>query len=362
MTEDELIARIRERLRDVEARRLLVGIGDDAAAWQPSRNNRSVITTDALVEHVHFTRDAMSAEDAGWRALASNLSDVAAMGARPVLATIALGFPRELDPQWILACYDGIAALAKRARCAIAGGDLTSAPAITFAITVVGEVRATNLKTRSGARPGDVVAVTGPLGASAAGLRIAHGAPASENGATRPDELSTGPGELATGSGELATAPGDLASAPGAPATDPNLAAALAAFRRPEPRLREGRWLGASRHVRAMMDLSDGLSTDLGRLAAASGAGAVIESVPVHPAAQHVAGLTGDDAETWALGGGEDFELLASIDKRAFTHLAGRFRAHFGRELIPVGRITEGSGVRLADGTPVAPTGWDHLR
>jgi thiamine-monophosphate kinase len=348
MTEDELIARIRERLRGVEARRLLVGIGDDAAAWQPSRNNRSVITTDALVEHVHFTRDAMSAEDAGWRALASNLSDVAAMGARPVLATIALGFPRELDPEWILACYDGIAALAKRARCAIAGGDLTSAPAITFAITVVGEVRATNLKTRSGAHPGDVVAVTGPLGASAAGLRIAHGAPARANEATGP--------------GGLAPAPGDLATAPGVLATDPDLAAAVAAFRRPEPRLREGRWLGASRHVRAMMDLSDGLSTDLGRLAAASGAGAVIESIPVHPAARHVAGLTGDDAETWALGGGEDFELLASIDKRAFAHLAGRFRAHFGRELIPVGRITEGGGVRLADGTPVAATGWDHLR
>jgi thiamine-monophosphate kinase len=354
MTEDELIARIRERLHDVEARRLLVGIGDDAAAWQPSRNNRSVITTDALVEHVHFTRDAMSAEDAGWRALASNLSDVAAMGARPVLATIALGFPRELDPAWILACYDGIAALAKRARCAIAGGDLTSAPAITFAITVVGEVRATNLKTRSGARPGDVVAVTGPLGASAAGLRIAHGMPAA-NGAIAP-------GDLAADLGDLATRLDDLAAHPGGLATDPDLSAALSAFRRPEPRLREGRWLGASRHVRSMMDLSDGLSTDLGRLAAASGAGAVIESVPVHPAARHVAKHTGDDAETWALGGGEDFELLASIDKRAFAHLAGRFRTHFGRELIPVGRITEGGGVRLADGTPVAPTGWDHLR
>jgi thiamine-monophosphate kinase len=355
MTEDELIARIGERLRDVEARRLLVGIGDDAAAWQPSRNNRSVITTDALVEHVHFTRDAMSAEDAGWRALASNLSDVAAMGARPVLATIALGFPRELDPEWILACYDGIASLAKRARCAIAGGDLTSAPAITFAITVVGEVRATNLKTRSGARPGDVVAVTGPLGASAAGLRIAHGAPASANGTTDPHDLAVDLDDLETGLGDVATAPGDFVS-------DPHIAAALAAFRRPEPRLREGRWLGASRHVRAMMDLSDGLSTDLGRLAAASGAGAVIESVPVHPAARHVAELTGDDAETWALGGGEDFELLASIDKRAFAHLAGRFRTHFGRELVPVGRITEGSGVRRADGTPVAPSGWDHLR
>ena len=324
MTEDELIAGIRERLRDVDAARLYVGIGDDAAAWQPSRSNRSVITTDALVEGVHFTRAAMSARDAGWRALASNLSDVAAMGARPVLATIALGFPEGTDPEWLLGCYDGIAALAKRARCAVAGGDLTRAPAIVLAITVVGEVRASNLKRRDGAHPGDVVAVTGPLGASRAGLRIA---------VDRPDL-----------------------------AADPELAEALAAFRTPQPRLREGRWLGASRHVRAMMDVSDGLSTDLARLGAASGTGATIEHVPVHDAARRVAERTGDDPQSWALHGGEDFELLAAIDKRAFGHLAGRFRAHFGRDLIAVGSITEGDGVRLADGTPVAASGWDHLR
>jgi thiamine-monophosphate kinase len=345
MTEDELIARIRERLRDVGAQRLDVGIGDDAAAWQPSSSNRSVITTDALVEGVHFTRGAMSAHDAGWRALASNLSDVAAMGARPVLATVALGFPPDTDPQWLLSCYDGIAALAKRARCAIAGGDLTRAPAIVFSITVVGEVRASNLKRRDGARPGDVIAVTGPLGASRAGLRVATDRP--DLGGAVPD---AGTSRLETGA---ARDTGELFQAA--------VAAALVAFRTPQPRLREGRWLGASRHVRAMMDVSDGLSTDLARLCAASGAGATIERVPVHDAARAVAEATGDDAQAWALGGGEDFELLAAVDKRAFAHLAGRFRAHFGRELLAVGRITEGAGVRLADGTPVTPSGWDHL-
>ena len=323
-SEDALIARLRERLRGVPDARLLVGIGDDAAVWQPSRGNRSVITTDALVEGVHFTRAAMSARDAGHRALASNLSDVAAMGARPVLATVALSFPAETDAAWLLEAYDGIAALATRSRCAVAGGDLTRAPAIAFAIAVVGEVRASNLKTRAGARPGDVVAVTGPLGASRAGLL------------------------LATGRADLAA--------------EPEFADVLAAYRTPQPRLREGRWLAASRHVRAMMDTSDGLSTDLARLCAASGTGATIETVPVHPGARRVAARTGDDPERWALDGGEDFELLIAVEKRAFGHLAARFRAHLGRELLRVGTITAESGLRLADGTPVVPGGWDHLR
>jgi thiamine-monophosphate kinase len=324
VTEDELIAGIRERLRGVPDGRLLVGIGDDAAAWQPSRSNRSIITSDALVEGVHFTREAMSARDAGWRALASNLSDVAAMGARPVLATVALGFPQDTDPAWLLGCYDGIAELASRARCAVAGGDLTQAPAITFVITVVGEVRASNLKRRDGAKPGDVLAVTGPLGASRAGLQLACGQPGL--------------------------------------AAQAEFAAVLAAYRTPEPRLREGRWLGASRHVRAMMDLSDGLSTDLARLCEASGAGAILERVPTHPGAVVAAARTGADPEAWAIDGGEDFELLAAIDKRAFAHLAGRFRMRFGRDLERIGSVVSGSGVHRADGSPVVAAGWDHLR
>jgi thiamine-monophosphate kinase len=324
LNEDRLIDELRERLRGVDGSRLLLGIGDDAAAWQPSRSNRSVITTDALVENVHFRRDAMTPQAIGHRALAANLSDIAAMGARPVLATIALGIPADVDAQWVAACYEGIAALATSTRCAIAGGDITRAAELVFAITVVGEVRPSNLKTRAGARRGDIVAVTGPLGASRAGLRIALDRP-------------------------------DLA-AHGAACRE-----ALRAFSMPVPRLREGKWLGGSRHVRALMDTSDGLSTDLARLCAASGVGARIDDVPIAPAAAEVAALTGDDAAAWALDGGEDFELLAAIDRRAFPHLAVRFRAHTGRELIAVGEIVGGEGVRRADGALVPARGWDHL-
>ena len=324
MTEDELIAQLRTITERAAPEKVLLGIGDDAAVWQPSRSHRSVITTDALVEGVHFTRDAMSASDVGHRALASNLSDIAAMGARPVLATVALSLGPDTDPDWVLACYRGMSALAAKAKCAIAGGDIVRAPSIALAITVVGEVRPSNLKIRSGMRPGDTIAVTGPLGASRAGLAVAMGLP-------------------------------ELASLPEA-------ADALRAFCTPEPRLAEGRWFGASRNVRAMMDCSDGPSIDLARLATASGIGVVIDTIPVAPAAQAVADACGADAGRWALDGGEDFELIVAVATRAFTHLARRFRTRFGRELLRVGFATEEAGLRFAGGEPVTRAGWDHLR
>jgi thiamine-monophosphate kinase len=324
MTEDELIPQLHALTARAAEGALLVGIGDDAAVWQPSRSRRSVITTDALIEGVHFTCASMDAAAAGHRALASNLSDIAAMGAAPVLATIALGIGPATTDAWVLDCYRGIAELAERARCAIAGGDIVRAPVFTIAITVVGEVRPSNLKTRGGMRPGDVIAVTGPLGASRAGLAVAV------EGALALD--------------------------------DPDATDALRAFRTPEPRLAEGRWLGASRNVHAMMDLSDGLSTDLARFARASHAGATLEDVPVAAAARAVASRTGADADAWARDGGEDFELLVAVASRAFSHLSGRFATRFGRPLLRVGTATAESGVRLADGRPVAAAGWDHLR
>lgn len=324
MTEDDLISKLHAIVADAAPSALLVGIGDDAAVWQPSRSHRSVITTDALVEGVHFTRAAMNAAEIGHRALASNLSDIAAMGAKPVLATIAFGIGPDTDEAWMLACYRGLAALAKRAKCAIAGGDITRAPAITISITVVGEVRASNLKLRAGMEIGNTIAVTGPLGASRAGLCVA---------VERPEF-----------------------------AGDPAAVAALRAFRTPEPRLAEAKFLAASRHVRAMMDTSDGLSTDLARMARASACGATIDAIPVADAARAIAQRAGANAEDWALNGGEDFELLIAVATRAFSHLSARFHARFGRPLLRVGTATEEAGLRHADGTSIPSAGWDHIR
>ncbi|MHB8147578.1 MAG: thiamine-phosphate kinase [Vulcanimicrobiaceae bacterium] len=325
LREEDLVAAIESIVASNADTRLVVGIGDDAAVWQPSRSHRSVITSDACVEGVHFARTTMTLEDAGWRAMAANASDLAAMGARPVLATISLGVSPESTQEDILALYRGLEACARESCIAIAGGDLVRTPVLTIAITAVGEVRASNLKLRSGGRAGDVLAVTGDLGASAAGLQIALGS------ASLPPQLA----------GE-----------------------ALRAHRHPQPRIREGAWLAASRNVHAMMDCSDGLSTDLHRLCAASRLGAALEAVPVATAARALAELQGEDPVDAALRGGEDFELLVAIAPRAFGHVATRFAARFGRALHRIGALRKANGLVVLKGaeqTPLVRSGWDHF-
>jgi len=320
VTEDEIIHHVSVILSEVEGRSglrhpersqsVILGIGDDAAVWQPSRSHRSVISTDMLVEGVHFSRDSMSLEDAGWRAMAAALSDLAAMGARPVLATVALGVPVANGSVEIVELYKGIAAAARRFKIAIAGGDLSRSDIVTISVTVVGEVRPSNVKTRAGAKSGDVLAVTGELGAARAGLL-----------------------------GE---------------------AAGLQAFRRPVPRIAEGRFLAASANVTAMMDISDGLSTDLQRFCAASGVAAEIETIPAADSAREVAQRLGEDPERFALVGGEDFELLVAIRPRAFRYLAGRYEKRFKKRLLRVGSLQKGRGVLWRE-APVDSLGWDHF-
>jgi thiamine-monophosphate kinase len=319
VTEDELIAAIEALCQP--SPRVTLGIGDDAALWQPSRSHRSAISSDLFVEGVHFTLDAMTLEDAGWRAMAANVSDLAAMGARPVLATVGLGIPRGKNATEILELYRGLATCADRSRLAVVGGDLSRAAALTIAITVVGEVRASNAKLRSSGKPGDVLAVTGPLGAARAGLELSR----------RHESIGR----------ELEEE-------------------ALLAFRRPKPRSAEGRFLGASRNVTAMMDCSDGLSTDVWRLAEASGCGAALDAIPVAEAARALACARGENPERFALAGGEDFELLLAVRPRAFIYLGARYQRHFGCRLFRIGALCEGSGVTW-NGAPLERAGWDHF-
>jgi thiamine-monophosphate kinase len=232
-----------------------------------------------------------------------------------------LGVPAANGSAEILEVYKGISAAARRFKIAIGGGDLSRSDAIVVAITVVGEVRPSNVKTRAGARPGDVLAVTGELGAARAGL-----------------EVASNPG-LIEGAGRDT---------------------ALQAFRRPVPRMAEGRFLAASANVTAMMDISDGLSTDARRLCARSECGAEIEAVPVADSAGEVAQRLGKDPARFALAGGEDFELLVAVRARAFRYLAGRYEKRFQKKLLRVGSLIKGRGVAWR-GAPLDSLGWDHF-
>ncbi|MDE2573409.1 MAG: thiamine-phosphate kinase, partial [bacterium] len=267
----------------------------------------------------------------GWRALAASISDVAAMGGRPLLAVVSLTVPPDLDETGVLALYRGMRDLAARHRVTIAGGDLSRGTALSMGVSVVGEVRPSNLKRRSGGRPGDVLAVTGPLGRSRAGLAILDG---EVDRAVLPPAL---------------------------------VERALEAYRRPSPRVEAGRFLGASRSVRAVMDLSDGVASDLPRLAEASGLAAVIdaEALPIDPACLAVAQAMRTPPERLALEGGDDLELLVAVERRAFGYLAGRAITRLGGPLLAVGRLEEGSGVALErNGSRAALdlAGWDAFR
>lgn len=336
LTEDELVAAMAEAL-GAPPRALHVGIGDDAAAWKTSPHHLSLLTTDMLVDGVHFRLAATTPESLGWKALAENMSDIAAMGGWPTVAVIGLGLTDQIDEVWVRGLYAGFAELARRAQCTIAGGDIVRAPAVTLALTVAGETRKTNLRTRAGAKAGDVIALSGPLGLAAAGLRV----------------LDAG---LVPGSAPLERSSSD------------DIALLGEAYLRPDPRLREGRFFGASRAVHALMDISDGLSTDLERMARASGVDAVLEaaSLAPHPAVAHAAAALDADAMNLVLHGGDDYELMAAIQPRAFKHVAAAFAKRFRRPLQAVGHFESGSGTvwleRLGKRGRLASAGYDHLK
>ena len=319
MVESAVIERIAARVR-VRAG-VALGIGDDAAAL--GDDPATVVTVDLLVDGVHFRRATAGGRDLGHKALAVNLSDLAAMGARPVAAVVGLGIPADQGAEGIDELYEGMEELAARHGLTVAGGDVTSAPVLTIAVTAIGRMAPGVAPVRrSGGRPGNLLCVTGALGAAAAGLLLL------EDPALAPD---------------LAEAP-DL----------------IAAHRRPEPRLAAGAALAAG-GAAALMDLSDGLALDASRLARASGLAAVIDldALPLAPGVAEVARAAGREPDVLAATGGDDYELLAAIAPEDLDRLAGAA----GLPLTPVGRLTAGSGLRVERaGAEVAleRLGWEH--
>jgi thiamine-monophosphate kinase len=273
----------------------------------------------------------------GHKALAVNLSDIAAMGGRPTLAVVALGITDAVDDAWAREFYTGMSKLARSCNCAIAGGDIVRAPTLLISVTAIGEVRRSNLRLRSGAKPGDCACITGPLGLSAAGLLI---------------QDSVG--------GDCQIAPQDAATL-------------RSAYETPPPRVAEGKFLGSSRATHAMMDISDGLSLDAARMARASGVDVCIDldALQPHPALTEFARICSSrpsgrlDLLDLMLHGGDDYELLVAVDPRAYPHVARRFKSRFKRELAKVGRFEKGSGnvwtLEKGNRAEHAPRGYDHL-
>lgn len=308
-----------------------IGIGDDAAVWRPSGDEDVVVTTDSLVEGIHFRRDWTDWTSLGHKILAVNVSDLAAMGAVPRVAVVTLGLRGDEMVRDLEALYQGLGALALRQGMVVAGGDIVKSPqGLVFHLTALGETRQRKVLTRSGARPGDVVGVTGTIGASAAGMRL-----------LTPDQDD--PRRLAT-TAELL----------------------IAAHLRPEPRVALGAMLLNSGATSAL-DLSDGLAGDLPKILAASGVSAWIE-VRRLPVAAAVRALFPEEWLELVLRGGEDYELLFTAPPDAWDTIAGEVSSA-GGEMTAIGEIvvrtTDNPVLEIVDlnggRRPLLPGAFDHF-
>jgi thiamine-monophosphate kinase len=322
-----LIARLRARWPSLP-QAVVVGPGDDTAALRPDLQRLLLFTVDAMIEDIHFRRRWMPARDLGFKAMVQNVSDIAAMGGQPTYALVCLSLPGDLDSGFVDDLYDGLDTGAGEHGAAIVGGDIVSSTGpIAVSVSLLGEVEEAIVMRRSGARPGDVLMVTGSLGDSAAGLHLL------EKGETP------------------------------SPAEEP----AVARHLRPTPRVDEARILARSGHVTAAIDISDGLAGDATHIAEESGAGVRLyaDGVPVGLACAAVAERLGLDALDLSLRGGEDYELLVAVHRDAADGLAELLRHETGTPLTRVGEVVasdEGLALVQPDGTESPLRGaWDHF-
>lgn len=336
MDEFELLGRIRERLPAPDPR-IRLGSGDDAAVTVPG--GATATSVDALVDGVHFRRDLASPAQIGHKALATALSDLAAMGAEPGEAYVVLGIPPDLGEDECIELLDGMLALAAETGTDLAGGDLTRAAELFLAITVVGHAASPGaLVPRHGAQPGDVLVLTGEIGGASAGLQLL------DNPDLNADFVFSGAIEV-----------------------EKAKSAMKGLVRRqvePTPRLAAGRALALA-GATAMIDVSDGLGADAGHVAERGGVGLQIEAeaVPLAPGSRELMESLGRDP--WQLlSGGEDYELLASIPPERVAEARRRVHeAENGIALTEIGAVIAGSGVeiRLPGGRLLEPAGFDQL-
>lgn len=300
-------------------------IGDDCAVVHVG-DERMLLACDMLVEGRHFLRDRLVPANLGYKALAVNVSDIAAMGGTPLHAVLALSFPPDAGIAFVEGVATGVAQAALRFGVSVVGGDTTAGQAIVLDVAVTGVLPAGRAVTRGGARPGDLLCVTGSLGGSDGGLRV-----------------------LMTGRAVSST-------------LRPHAEALVLRHQRPEPRVAAG-VAAAGAGASAMIDISDGLVADVGHIARRSGVAIDIVSaaVPLAPGLSEVGEVLGFDASASALRGGEDYELALTVASERFDELRAAVEGS-GVGLTVIGEVREGRGVSV-DGSAVAgATGWDHFR
>ena len=301
-----------------------LGVGDDAALFRPKPGREIILTCDWFLEGTHFLREKHPPDAVGWKCLARAVSDVAAMGGAPRCFLLSLALPETHTGKWLDMFLGGLRRASRKFQCPLAGGDTTRRNEILINVTVVGEVRAESAVLRSGARADDILYVSGRLGEAELGLRIMRqrkGAASKKNPLTRKHLY-------------------------------------------PEPRLALGQWLVKKGLATAMMDLSDGLSSDLPRVCAASAVGARVEKVKI-PRVQttELALKHGYDPLQLALHGGDDYELLFTVPPRKTKLLPKSFR---GVRLTPIGKITRKRELLVLEengrARQLLPGGWDPFR
>ena len=303
---------------------LRLGIGDDAALISPSRGMDLVVTCDAFIENVHFLADVHSPDSVGFKSLARATSDLAAMGATLRFFFLTLALPARRTGKWLDNFLAGMSRAAREYGLLLAGGDTSRDPAVAISITVIGEIAPGAAVTRSGARPGDLIYVSGTLGAAQLGLQLIR------SGLFRRKRWK--------------------------PLLRPHCYPAI--------RIALGKLLAMRRLASAMIDLSDGLSTDLARLCAASRAGARIwrDRIPAVAVPPQLRARSFDPL-AFALHGGDDYELLFTVPRRLAKKIPAQ---HLGVRLTPIGEITRERKILLVGkgdrATPLPSLGWDHFR
>lgn len=297
------------RLTDISNNRHLddgvVGIGDDCAVIPKNSEVSTLVTTDMMMEDVHFIRSKIPPEELGHKLLAVNLSDIAAMGGTPAYAFLSMALVRDLDVDWLDRFFLGFKGLAEKFGVHLLGGDTTgSFGKISLNLTLMGEARIGHIKFRSGAKPGDLICVVGNLGDSAAGLKVLL------------EDITPDSSEIR----EL-----------------------IGRHHSPIPRVSEGQWLAGQTEVHAMMDISDGLSSDIRRVMSRSACGARIEltRLPVSDLLRSVSTIRSWSYLDLAWQGGEDYGLLVIVDPQGYDKIAKDFLERFDSPLSSIGEITE---------------------